>query len=150
MIVSGRRWIRRVGVLAFGFAAGSCSDGVSQVADVAGVMAVVAGVVRDADGNAVPGASVASLVYRSATCPGPEEPGSFPSVATDSLGAFFSHLIIPLTAPFKGCLVLVVTASPPGGSALLPDTVTGVTVRFIEGTPPDTVRVDFVLLSPGP
>jgi hypothetical protein len=107
----------------------------------------VRGVVLDDQAIGVANASVTVRVYRDGICGGPSTPGTFPVPATNGDGSFQWVLLMPLTDPFRGCLVIV--AEPPAATGLEADSVGGVLIDFVrEGQAPDTAVVDVVLNGP--
>jgi hypothetical protein len=103
--------------------------------------AVVTGTVTDQLDRAVVGATVTSRVYQDGECKGQFGMTSGPST-TDSSGRFTRQEILPFSAAFQGCVLVL--AEPRAGSVLMPDSATGL-VEFRTEAPRDTLRIDIRL-----
>jgi hypothetical protein len=99
--------------------------------------AVVTGTVTDQLDRPVVGATVTSRVYQDGEFKGQFGMTSGPST-TDSAGRFTRQEVLPFTAAFQGCVLVM--ADPGAGSVLVPDSVTGL-VEFRTEAPMDTLRV---------
>jgi hypothetical protein len=127
--------------------AGACT-GDSPVIGEGSVQAVVRGEVRGPEGIPVRGAVVATRVFRDGVCDPAEEPGSFSPAATGNSGEFLHVLVVPLSAPFTGCVQVEVT--PPISSELEARVIEGDLLNFVkEGEPPDTLVLLVTLRSGG-
>ena len=119
-------------------AAAACQAGEP---DMRPSFAVVRGAVTTSSGAGVPGVHVLLEVRRASDN---SRIGQEPAV-TDGSGAYLVTLAVFLP-PFDA--LVSVTATPADTTVLRPATVTGKMVRFSEGAPSDTVRVDVVLSPP--
>jgi hypothetical protein len=130
-------------VLGVAMAAIGCTTDALETDDRA-VQAVIRGTVRGPDGNGVAGVAATVRMIRGGGCGSLEEPGTFPPVTTSLSGEFLKVLVVPLSAPFTGCIGVQFT--PPASSKLRPAIVSDHLLAFLpEGESPDTLVLSVTL-----